>query len=449
MKNSPAEGIEKYDMSRRQFLRLTSLSAAGFVVGCAVNPVTGEKQFMLMSEQQEIQIDKQNSPHQFSADYGIMQDRTLISYVDQVGKKLAQRSHRPNMPYSFQPVNATYVNAYAFPGGSIALTRGILLKLDNEAELAALLGHELGHVNARHTAEQMSKGTLLSMIVGLGQAYIGTTQYSKYTDLAGQLGQLGTGALLASYSRDNEREADGLGNQYMVQGGYNTAGFVGLMDMLKSLSKHKANSVELLFSTHPMSNERYRTALENAASKYQTSKNLPMNKERYMDSIGRLRAIRGAIEDMQKGEAAMAQKKYNDAESFFQGALRKSPRDYAGLTLMAKCQFVQEKYGNARRYADKAGQVYPREPQSHHISGLSNLRENHFESAYQNFATSEKLLPGNPNTAFFKGYSLEGMQRTKEAANEYKQYLQAVNKGEQAKHAYQRLVEWGYVKQKK
>ena len=105
--------------------------------GCATNPVTGKQQLMLLSENQEIQIDKKNSPHQFSSDYGKVQDKALNMYINSTGKKMAARTHRTNMPYSFRAVNATYVNAYAFPGGSIAVTRGILLSLDNEAELAA------------------------------------------------------------------------------------------------------------------------------------------------------------------------------------------------------------------------------------------------------------------------------------------------------------------------
>ncbi|MGD8540943.1 MAG: M48 family metalloprotease, partial [Desulfobacteraceae bacterium] len=134
-------------LSRRRFIRLSALAAGGLLTGCAVNPVTGRSQLMLVSEDQEIQLDRQNSPYQFSSDYGVVQDAALNRYIHQTGLKLAARTHRPQMPYSFRCVNATYVNAYAFPGGSIAATRGILLKLQNEAELAALLGHELGHVN--------------------------------------------------------------------------------------------------------------------------------------------------------------------------------------------------------------------------------------------------------------------------------------------------------------
>ena len=215
--------LERQGIGRRDFLRLISASTATALMaplldGCAVNPVTGQNQLMLMSEQQEVALDKQNSPHQFSADYGPSQDAGLNNYVDSVGKKLARLSHRPNMPYSMRAVNATYVNAYAFPGGSIATTRGILLELQNEAELAGLLGHEIGHVNARHTASRMSKGILLSAVMTGASAYAATQSGNDWAPLISSLGGLSAGALLAYYSREDERQADDLGMEYATLG---------------------------------------------------------------------------------------------------------------------------------------------------------------------------------------------------------------------------------------
>jgi predicted Zn-dependent protease len=273
---------KKGALTRRDFLWLSSMTAAGLMFGCATDPVTGKSQFMLVSEDTEIQIDRQYSPLQFSTDFGPVQDHKLNSYISQVGNSMAASSHRPHMPYSFRVVNATYVNAYAFPGGSIAATRGIMLSLDNEAELASLLGHELGHVNARHAAEQMSKGQLAQAVAG-GVSVLAGTQSAALGDLAGQLGQIGAGALLASYSRDNEREADALGMEYMVGAGYGSEGFIGLMDMLNSMSKHKTTTVDLLFATHPMSQERYNTAVQTANTKYQSALKGPLDRERYMD----------------------------------------------------------------------------------------------------------------------------------------------------------------------
>jgi len=445
MNSKPAAIVSK-EISRRKFLWLSTMSLAGVMVGCAANPVTGKRQLMLISEKQEVQIDRQHSPHQFSSDYGPLQDKGLNSYINGIGQRMAANTHRPNMPYSFRGVNATYVNAYAFPGGSIAATRGILLELNNEAELAALLGHELGHVNARHTAEQMSKGMLAQAVAG-GLAVYARTKSKTAGQLAAVLGMLGAGALLASYSRDNEREADALGMEYMVQAGYGSDGFVGLMDMLKSMSKHKPNAIELMFSTHPMSDERHQTAVQRAQTGYKSYKN-PVYRERYMDNTARLRQIKGAIDEMQNGEKKMARKKFGDAEAHFRRALEIAPDDYAGLAMMSKCLLVQKKMSDAQHYADRAKQIYPNEAQAYHLAGFAKIQQSKFDAAYEDFNNYERLLPGNPNTIFFKGYTLEGMRSYQAAAREYHHYLRIVQQSPQAKHAYQRLIQWGYIKKK-
>ena len=434
-----------HSLNRRRFLWLLSASAAGAAVGCATSPVTGRPQLMLVSEDEEIQIDRQYAPIQFSSDYGPVQDKALNDYVSEVGRSLAARSHRTQIPYSFRVVNANYVNAYAFPGGSIACTRGILLSLGNEAELAALVGHELGHVNARHTARQMSKGMLTNAVVG-GFSTVAGALVGGLGQLAGTLGSVGAGALLASYSRDNEREADALGMEYMVRTGYGPKGMVGLMDMLRSLSKAKPGAIELMFSTHPMSDERYQKAVTTSQTQYASAQNLPLARERYMDQTARLRAMKGTVEELQKGEQEMAGKRLGEAESHFRSALRQSPNDYAGLVMMAACQLAQKKLAEGLRYSEAAKAVYPQEAQAHHLSGYAKLQTRDYAGAYQDFSSYEKILPGNPNAAFLKGFSLEGMGNKAEAAKEYHRYLQVVQEGKFAQYAYGRLVEWGYYK---
>ncbi len=431
-------------LTRRKFLWLSSLTAAGILTGCAVNPVTGQSQLMLVSEDSEIQIDKGKSPQQFSADYGTIQDNVLNNYINQTGKNISSVTHRPNMPYSFRCVNASYVNAYAFPGGSIAATRGILVNLDNEAQLAALLGHELGHVNARHTAEQMSKGLLTSIAAGGIAAYAGS-KGATYGKIAESLGMIGSGMLLASYSRDNEREADALGMEYMAKAGYSPDGFIGLMDMLKSTSKHTPNAIELMFSTHPMSEERYNTAVQNVGNTYKTYRNQPVFKERYMDNTANLRAIKPAIEEMQHGDMEIGKNNNHAAENHFKQALKIAPDDYAGLVMMSKCLLIQDKFDEALKYSETAKNVYPQEAQAIYISGFAKMKRKDFESAYNEFNNYEKALPGNPGTIFYKGSCLEGMKKQKEAADEYSRYLQMEKSGNNAAYAYKRLVEWGYI----
>jgi predicted Zn-dependent protease len=431
-------------LTRREFLACSALTSAALFTGCAIDPITGQQQFMIVSPEQELAIDRQNSPFQFSGDYGQVQDTNLTAYVNKVGRGLAPFTHRPDMPYSFHPVNAVYVNAYAFPGGSIGITRGILLGLRSEAALASLLGHEMGHVNARHTAEQMSKGTLTNLILAGASAYIGST--TGYGQLASDLGQVASGALLASYSRDNEREADALGLRYMVDGGYGPQGQVQLMEFLRSLHKKRPSALDLMFATHPMSEERYQTVVQAVGAMPPSVRDLPLHRERYMDHTASLRALSGAIETLQKGAKALGGKKYGEAESLFTAALKEAPGDYAGLLMMSKCQYALERFSEMDRYAEKAQAVYPAEAQAWNVGGIAKLRREKYEAAYEDFSRYGEILPGNPETVFQKGNALEKMGRQAEAAAHYKQYLQQVNRGENAVYANRRLREWGYIR---
>ncbi len=443
--------VTERSLTRRDFIRLAATSTAGFgmavgFTGCAVDPVTGEKSLVLMSETQELQVDKRQSPHQFSTDYGESRDGRLNAYLSGVGRRLSQRSHRPDMPYSYRAVNATYVNAYAFPGGSIAVTRGILVDMQNEAELGGLLGHEIGHVNARHAAERATRQQLAGGLVGLANVAVANSDYRDLGPLVQSLSGVGAGALLAHYSRDNEREADSLGMEYMHHAGLNPKGMVGLMDLLRREAKHKPSALQLMFATHPMSDERFETARARVADRYAGSKGAPMGRERYMDHTAGIRSMKGAIEALQQGEGLMRRKKYPQAERSYRRALAQAPNDYAGLVMMSKCQIALNRPKRARSYAAKARRVNPREAQASHLLGISSMMQRDFESAFNSFERYDRLLPGNPNTAFLKGVSLESLQKRQAAANEYRRYLRQVNQGTQAKYAFSRLKQWGYVK---
>jgi len=436
---------DKAPISHRDFLILSGASTAAFLAGCATNPVTGKNQFMLVSENGEINVDRTNSPHQISADYGTVQDAELNRYLNGLGEHLASHSHRPNMPYTFRSVNAVYVNAYAFPGGTIAVTRGMLLNLQSEAELAAVLGHEIGHVASRHSASSMSKGMVLNVAMAVGS--LALNQFAPdYSALGAGLGAIMGGALLARYSRGAEREADALALEYMTRSEYNPEGCVGVMDILRKLQKDKPNIIELMFATHPMSEERYQTAIETIREKYQAAKSFPVNKEQYLDQTVRIRAQKDAIDQFQKGEKAMRENKLPAAAECFEAGLKLAPQDYAGLLMLANCRLTQKQWLESERLAEEARSVYPREPMSLFVSGLARIAGKRYDAAYDAFNRYDQLLPGNPNTVFYKGFSLEGMGRRPLAAEQYQQFLQQVQQGENAQYAYQRLVQWGYIK---
>lgn len=440
-----AENLIISGLSRRDFLKLSSLSLTGLIAGCAVNPVTGKKMLALMSEQEETEIDRLYAPLQFSSDLGSVQDNELNQYISTVGTSVASVSHRPKMPFSFRAVNAVYANAYAFPGGSIAVTRGLLLSLNNEAELAGLLGHEVAHVAARHTASRMSKAMLLNLAVVLTGVIVSTKDEKAGMITAG-LGMIGSTLLLAKYSREDERQADELGMEYMVKAGYAPSGMVGLMDHLRRLSNRQPDVIEKMFSSHPMSEERYQTAVKRMTTVYGDRQSLTEARERYMDRTAELRRLKDVIENLQNGQKAMAEKKYQESESFFKKGLAQAPDDYAALVMMGALKIVKNELKEAEKFAEAARLVYPQEAQSYNLSGTARLLQKKYALALESFDQYEKILPEDPNPAFYKGFSQEQMQRKGEAAREYQRYLEKVKEGEQADYARQRLREWGYSK---
>jgi predicted Zn-dependent protease len=180
---------------------------------CARNPVTGKREFMLLSEGDEIKMGKQTD-EQVIQMYGIYEDEKLKSYVDALGQKMAKISHRSHLNYEFKVMDSPVINAFAVPGGYVYVTRGILAHLNSEAELAGVIGHEIGHVAARHSAQKYSETYVAN--IGLGVGSMVSQDFANFAGLAAQ----GLGLLFLRFSRDDERQSDDLGVQYSTKVGY-------------------------------------------------------------------------------------------------------------------------------------------------------------------------------------------------------------------------------------
>ena len=187
------------------------------IAGCAVNPVTGQQQLMLLSEQDEFRLGSQTDQSVIEQ-YGIYEDAGLQNYLLEKGLTIARISHRPGLDWQFKVMDSPVVNAFAAPGGYVYVTRGLLAAVNNEAELAGVLGHEIGHVTARHSAQQYSKMMLANIGLSLGQEFMG-----GYGDMLGPIMEAGAGLLFLKFSRDDEREADALGVEYASRSGYDAA----------------------------------------------------------------------------------------------------------------------------------------------------------------------------------------------------------------------------------
>ncbi len=438
------ERLRHQRLTRRDTLWLFgAASSAVALQGCAVSPVTGERILVGMSREQEIAIDRAQAPHQFSQDMGAVQDAGLNAYVTEVGQRLQGGVQRPDMPYSYRVLNANYVNAYTFPGGAMGVTRGIMADLKDEAELAALLGHELGHVNARHSAQRQGQSLLAQVaVVGLAVA----AGDSQWAPLAGIGGQIGASALLASYSRSHEREADALGQAYLVQSGYPASGMTGLHELLIDGAEKQPSLLQTMFSSHPMSTERRDTARQAAQTTYAASLKAPTQRERFMDRSAGLRRLKPTITACQNGETALSQKKLPDAQTQFGRALRLTPQDYPANLRMAQTLQALGKPQDARRYADAARQIYPQEAQALKLGASLKLGLRDAGGALADLQAYDRLLPGDPGVLFLKGVSLEGLGQRQAAAQHYAAFLRQNNQGGAAQYSASRLQAWGYLR---
>lgn len=223
---------------------LPILLGAG-VVSCAVNPATGERQLSFIGTEREIEMGRDAHP-QILQSMGSYPDSALQAYVSGLGQRMAAVSERPNLPWTFTVVDDPVVNAFALPGGFIYLTRGILAHFDSEAELAAVLGHEIGHVTARHSVNQMSQAQLAQLGLGLGSVFV--PELRPFEDAAGAGLQL----LFLKFGRDDERQADDLGYRYMTRLGYDPGEMVDVFRMLgRASSDGGGERVPTWLSTHP------------------------------------------------------------------------------------------------------------------------------------------------------------------------------------------------------
>ena len=213
-------------------------------LGCAENPATGKRQLNLIPQSQEVALGKQ-SAEEVAHTVGLVDQPALQRYVSDLGKRLAAKGERPDLPWSFQVVDDSAVNAFALPGGYVFVTRGILAHMNNEAQLASVVGHEIGHVTARHSVNQISKQQLAQLGLGLGMLL------SEDVRRFGQLGVAGLSVLFLKFSRDAENQADELGLRYATKAGYDGRQMPAVFDTLKRVSAGAPGRLPEWLSTHP------------------------------------------------------------------------------------------------------------------------------------------------------------------------------------------------------
>jgi predicted Zn-dependent protease len=268
-------------LGARRMARTAGLTVAFLlcVTGCAINPVTGERQLALISEQQEVALGAE-SAKEVQQSIGFVSDAGLQSYVAMVGKSMALQSERPDLPWEFHVVDDPSPNAFALPGGYIFITRGLMDLITNEAELAAVLGHEIGHVTARHSVTQLSRAQLAQLGLGIGSVL------SPEIAQLGQLASQGLGLLFLKYGRDAERQADELGFRYMLDQGYQVEQMAHVFAALQQSSKLAgASPLPDWLSSHPSEPERIANTEARIAALPQAPRDLKVGRDDYMPHV--------------------------------------------------------------------------------------------------------------------------------------------------------------------
>jgi predicted Zn-dependent protease len=354
---------------RRGALALLACAAlAGGTDACSRNPATGQRQLSLISEAQEIQIGREND-QAIVAQLGLYGDEGLQNYVQELGARLAARSERPNLPWTFRVVDDPVVNAFALPGGFIYVTRGIMAHVENEAQLAGIIGHEIGHVTARHSVSRMSSAQLAQLGLAVGSILSETVE--RYSGFAGAGLQL----LFLKYSRDDENQADELGVRYMTRQRFDARHMPAIFTMLDRVSQEEGGGrVPEWLATHPNPGNRASRLERMVAAMPAESVGTVVNEESY------LRRLDGMVYGT------------DPREGYFNGATFLHPQ--------LRFQLTFPQGWNTTNQKQAVGAV---SPQQDAIVQVTIAQGNDPTSAAQRFASQEGLAAGSAQRVAVNG----------------------------------------------
>ena len=365
-----------------------SLLLVAALSGCGTNPVSGAKEAQFVSESQEIAIGTENygpSRQMQGGDYVV--DPSVTAYVQSVGERLVQVSDR-KLPYEFVVINDSVPNAWALPGGKIAVNRGLLTELASEAELAAVLGHEITHAAARHGAKSMERDTFTQ---GALVALALSVSDNRYAGVLVGGAQMSAQLVTMKYGRDAESEADKYGMRYMARAGYNPYAAVALQETFVRLSAGQESGwLQGLFASHPPSADRVEANKVTAA---ELGDHGDYGKEAYLAAIKPLVDSKDAYASFDKAMKAYAENDMKSARSFVNQAVHGEPREARFHALLGDINARGKRYDDALAAYTRAITMNPGFFQGYLGRGLVRQRVNKLELAVTDLARSIELLP--------------------------------------------------------
>lgn len=469
---------------KKHIIALFLVCMLSVVVGCATNPVTGQSQLMLVSEQQEIAMGKEVYPNAMwggEGGGGEFKDERAKAYLKNVVMNIHKVSHRPNLPVDFAIQNSSVPNAWAIPG-YVVITRGLLAGLDNEAEFAFVMGHEMGHVSARHSASQMSLGMLhQAILAGASIALAG----SDYSDAALSFGALGSGLLLLKYSRDDELDADGLGVQYMTRLGYNPRNAISAHMNLEKVSNEYMKSLgkstqergffEDMLSTHPRTSVRI-DEIQNIINHTPSValKGDGVNRQQFQSMVASVKNVNNtyiahydkavrALNNKNLDEAVaqitkainidqtqapfyglsgfimLRKKNPENAEKYFNYALRLDNNYQPALRGMGSILYMKGNYAESIQYLKKSVAIFPGDMPSHYFLGMSYFKTGTYRTAVNHLKPFADAQPKHPTIHGVLGICYEYVGDTNSAYNQYAMQVKVAPNNDMGKQASGRI----------
>ncbi len=452
-----------------------------FLASCAINPVTGERELMLVSEKQEIEIGKEAAPSLRWEYGGQYYDAALESYLEKITKQLWQISERPHLPVKFYIQNTSVPNAFALPG-YVAITRGLLSEMENEAQFAAVMGHEIGHVMARHTAKRISRMQLQQLGLAIGAAAL---EGKSGSDTLLTIGAIGSSLLLLKYDRNQEIQSDRLGVTYMSKLNYDPHEALSshkileksVDNYLKRLGRTRGedNFITNLLSTHPRTEVRLSEIQDmiNELPPY-TIKDDGKFSKRFQIATKQMREINKiyflydkAEDDYQKKKFAEAeknlekaikqnssqppfhnllgfirlqQKQYNEAKNMFNTALSIESDYQPSIYGIGLVHFFQKNYVQAIQEFKNSLTLYPHHALSHFGIGKSYLQMRQYATAIPYLRNFAEAAPKHPEIHGLLGISYDNINKIKPAVTEYRYQLQVAPDTELGRYAKKRLA---------
>jgi predicted Zn-dependent protease len=363
----------------------------------------------LISEQKEIRLGEFYTPYYIDQGEGLFPEKEVQSYVKKVGERLARVTPR-KLPYKFFVLNSGEVNAFALPGGPVMITRGMLLHLNSESELAAVLGHELGHINARHYVRFLEKRLTLNLLLVITSVFLPDNTAGE---VLWRLENLGASLLTLKFSRDQEREADRYGIIFACRAGYSPYAVIKVFKTLKRLEKEH---IPEWLSTHPLPETRIKEA-----KAFLQSFNCPGSKEKDSPEFHRIKTIVARTSDsyklVKKAEKAYKNGDFTKASAYLQDALKIYPKNTLAALLLSILYVKHKEYKKAQKYVLLCLKYAPEWFSANIIAGIVFFYQKDFFRAETYFKEGKQLVP-------FKGISYYYLGRIAEARGNY---INAIN----------------------